>query len=166
MTCLGGPPCPPESLAFQLFFFFSFFPVLFPQFFQFPKRFLEEMPLRNHSAWLQHWLPNERPLTDADSGPQKCVFWQMQVLVTTHCKYLCFVTKPVFFWGVYIYIHIHIHMFSSCFSFRYPFGLLFSGDQGAPSPHFWVFSESPNAPASAGRWKSPSPRSSASRRRT
>ena len=40
------------------------------------------MPLRNHSAWLQHGLPNERLLTNANSGPEKCVLWQMQVLVT------------------------------------------------------------------------------------
>ena len=52
-------------LFFQLF--------QFSHLFQFPKRFLEEMPLRNHSTWLQHWLPNERFLTDADSGPEKCV---------------------------------------------------------------------------------------------
>ena len=81
-TCLGGPHFP-ESLVFQ---FFPVSSVVF-HFFQFPTRFLEEMPLRNHSAWLQHWLPNERLLTDADSGPEKCVFWQMQVLVTKHWKY-------------------------------------------------------------------------------
>ena len=86
------------ALAFQLFHLFSFFFFSFFQFcsvfYQFPKRFLEEMPLRNHSAWLQPWLENERLLTDADSGPEKCVFWQMQVLVTKHCKYQCFLTKP------------------------------------------------------------------------
>ena len=67
------------------------------------------MPLRNHSAWLQHWLPNE---TDGESGPEKCVLWQMQVFVRRHWYLQCFLTKPVFFFvfflggGVpYIYIY-------------------------------------------------------------
>ena len=69
----GQPPYVPLNPWFFRFFFFS----VFFQFFQFPESFLEEMPLRNHSAWLQHWLPNE---TDGESGPEKCVLWQMQVL--------------------------------------------------------------------------------------
>ena len=69
------------------------------------------MALRNHSAWLQHRLPNERLLTNANSGPEKCVcvFWQMQVLVTKHCKYQCSRSQPGFFLGGYhIYIYILI----------------------------------------------------------
>ena len=59
-----------------------------------------------------HRLPNERLLTDADSGPEKCVFWQMQVLVTKLCKYQCFRSKPgvfvcVFFGEGAIYIYIY-----------------------------------------------------------
>ena len=73
------------------------------------------MPLRNHSSWLQHWLPNERLLTDADSGPEKCVFWQMQVLVTKRCKYQWFLTNPFFWEGynicIYIYIYIGIYVY-------------------------------------------------------
>ena len=108
---MGAPPSmSSESLVFSVFF--PVFFIVSSLFFQFPTRFLEEMPLRNHSAWLQHWLPNDRLLAAADSGPEKCVFWQMQVLVSNLCKYQCFLTKLFFFffWGgggtIYIYIYV------------------------------------------------------------
>ena len=103
----GGAPVPPECLVFQLFSIIC----RFNYFFSFQS---EEMPLRNHSAWLQHWLPNERLLTDADSGPEKCVVWQMQVLATKHSKIQVF-SHNTFFPGVggvlYIYICMHIYVY-------------------------------------------------------
>ena len=63
------------------------------------------MPLRNHSAWLQHWL-NE---TDGESGPEKCVLWQMQIFVRKHWYLQCFLPKPGFWEGGYhIYIYIYV----------------------------------------------------------
>ena len=52
---------------------------------------------------------------DADSGPEKRVFWQMQVLVTQRCKYQCFRSKLGFGGNkkyIYIYSHsIYVYMF-------------------------------------------------------
>ena len=104
----GSPHVPLNPWFFSVFqcfsvlfqFFFSFF-----QFFQFPENFLEEMPLRNHSAWLQHWLPNE---TDGESGPEKCVLWQMQFFVRKHWYLQCFLPKPGFWEGGVPYIYIYI----------------------------------------------------------